>query len=70
MEVSRTKSVCTASSDTVGKEVAAELSMYGIKYASKVMSLGAALGAGVAANLSGELNNICLNKLLPASHLC
>ena len=58
MEVSRTKSICTASSDTVGKEVAAELSMYGIKYASKVMSLGAALGAGVrrnATNLKARL---------------
>jgi len=58
MEISRSKSICTASADEVGRGVAAALSEFGIKFSRTVVSLGAALGAGTrrnAMNLNGRL---------------
>lgn len=56
--MSNTKSVCTASDNKLGKEIADQLGEFGIKYKSVVISLPAALGAGTrrnSANLNGRL---------------
>ena len=46
MEVSRAKSVCTASTPTVWRSIAAKLAHHGIKYVDRVTSLGEAVAAG------------------------
>ena len=46
MEVSRTKSVCTAARPEDGRELQSLLTEFGIKYDSLVKSLGTGLGAG------------------------
>ena len=50
MEVSRTKSVCTASYPKLGRGIAAELTEYGITYVDRAKSLGAGLGGGTRRN--------------------
>jgi len=50
MEVSRTKSVCTASDPKLGRGIAAELTEYGITYVDRAKSLGAGLGGGTRRN--------------------
>ncbi len=50
LEVSRAKSVCTASTDSLGSDLAQALRRYGIRYERRVKSLGTALGAGVRKN--------------------
>ena len=60
MEISRTKSVCTASCNKLGKDIAEELSVFGIKYKKKVISLGAALGAGTRRNASNLIKRLSL----------
>ena len=62
MEISKTKSVCTASHDSLGREIANALCEFGIECKRKIVSPGAALGAGTrrnTANLSGRLSNRC-----------
>ncbi len=46
LEVSRKKSICAGSSDSVGKRIADGLSAWGIAYHRRVKSLGAGLGGG------------------------
>ena len=50
MEISKTKSVCTASCNGLGKDIAKGLSRFGIKYEPTVKSLGVGLGAGTRRN--------------------
>ena len=45
-EVSTTKSLCTASSPSLGRRIAGALARYGIQYKDRVVSLGSALGGG------------------------
>ena len=54
MEVSRTKSICTASEVKHGKEIVDELKVFDIKFQQHVISLGAALGAGTRRNMSNS----------------
>ena len=51
MEASKTKSGCTASSHTIGVQIARQLKECGIKYNSRVTSLGTGLGAGTRRNM-------------------
>ena len=58
MEISRTKSACTASCNKLGKNIVELLNKFGIKYRMRVISLGAALAAGTrrnASNLAGRM---------------
>ncbi len=50
-EVSTTKSFCTASTDSLGREIAARLAGYGFTFKRHVKSLGAGLAAGVRRNM-------------------
>ena len=50
LEVSRKKSVCTASCDAVGTPLAAGLRRYSVRYVRQVKSLGCGLGAGARRN--------------------
>jgi hypothetical protein len=47
MEVSATKSVCTASTERLGQELAEELSQHGVRFTRMTKSLGTGLGSGV-----------------------
>ena len=51
LEVSRTKSVCSADTDAIGSESAGALAEYDIKYCRRVKSLGFGLGGGVRRNV-------------------
>ena len=46
MSISRTKSLCSASSPSLGRRLAAALQSYGVQLRDRVTSLGSALGAG------------------------
>ena len=50
MEVSRTKSVCTACDSELGKGSAAALGEFGISYVYRAKSLGVGLGGGTRRN--------------------
>ena len=50
MELSKTKSVCTASTESLGKELEANLKDLAVNFEKTVKSLGVGLGAGVRRN--------------------
>ena len=50
LEISRKKSVCVASSDSLGKDLARGLQRFGIRCVRRVKSLGSGLGAGARRN--------------------
>ena len=60
MTVSRAKSLCTASTPTIGERLAEGLREFGIRYRGRVTSLGSAIGAGRRRNAQ------VLNKRLKA----
>ena len=52
MEVSGTKSFCTASSPSLGNKIADNIAKYAVTYHAYVKSLGTGLGAGIRRNTS------------------
>lgn len=58
MEVSKTKSICTASTMSTGKKTARSLRRHGIKFQKNAISLGAALGAGRRRNTENIINRL------------
>lgn len=50
LEISKRKSICSGSTDALGKELATAWQKYGIRYSRRVKSLGTGLGAGARRN--------------------
>ncbi len=66
LEVSKAKSVCTASSEELGHTLERDLRRYGIRFMRRVKSLGVGLGAGVRRNaVVGAARLRAFRKRLP-----
>ncbi len=63
LEISSTKSVCSASKDSIGRELAAALSRYGFRFKRRVKSLGTGLAAGVRRNTAVAMSRLRAFKM-------
>ena len=62
MELSKTKSVCTASTESLGRKLEASLEDLSVTFEKTVKSLGVGLGAGVRRNtkvMAAIIRNLC-----------